>query len=190
MAIALSTAIWNGNGTNKPTGMTNTAPVATVDYASPMRAAAAYEFSILSSLTSPVKLNMDSVIALVYKLRPGYRADAKFAMNSVTTGYLRTLKASTAGTYLWEPSLQVGQPDRLLGYPVFVWEDMGNPTVDLSLAVAFGAWKRAYLLTYRTELLITQEGFTNPGFIRFWVRRRYGGIPLNNDAVKFLKISD
>ena len=189
MAVALATAIWNGNGTAKPTGMTNTAPVATADYASPMRAAAAYEKIILTSLTSPVKLNMDSVIALVYKVRPPYRANGKFAMNSVTTGNLRTLK-STQGTYYWEPSLQSGQPDRLLGYPVFTWEDMGNPTTDLALAVAFGDWKRAYLLTNRTELMITQEGYTNPGYVRFFVRRRYGGIPLNNDAVKFLQISD
>jgi HK97 family phage major capsid protein len=189
MAVALSTAIWNGNGVARPTGMTNTPPVAVVDYASPMRAAAAYEKMILTSLTSPVKLNMDSLIALVYKLRPGYRSNGKFAMSSATQGVTRALKSSQ-GIYYWEPSLQIGQPDRLLGYPVFTWEDMGSGTTDLALAAAFGDWKRAYLLTYRTELMITQEGFTSPGFIKFYVRRRYAGIPLNNDAVKFLQVSD
>jgi len=38
--------------------------------------------------------------------------------------------------------------------------------------------------------MIQSESVTNPGYVRFYVRRRYGGIPLNNDAVKFLKVAD
>ena len=42
----------------------------------------------------------------------------------------------------------------------------------------------------RQEMAITQDQITAPGFIKFYVRRRYGGMPLNNDAVKFLKVAD
>ena len=187
MAQALSTAIWNGNGSSKPTGMTNTAPVLTDDYASPLRAAAAYEYIVVGS--SPQALKSDDIINLVYQLNPRYRSMAKFAMNTVTQGHVRKMK-DTNGQYLWQPSLQAGQPDRLLGYEVFTWEDMGNPTTGNAFPVAFGDFSRAYLLTSRTELMIQSESITNPGYVRFYVRRRYGGIPLNNDAVKFIKIED
>lgn len=187
MSNALSTAIWNGNGSAKPTGMTNGAPVATDDHASPLRSAVVYEFIPLTS--SPQVLGTDNIIDLVYALNPRYRNNAKFAMNTVTQGYVRKLKDSN-GQYLWQPSLQAGQPDRLLSYEVFTWEDMGNPTTGDALPVAFGDFRRGYLLTSRTELMIQSESITNPGYVRFYVRRRYGGIPLNNDAVKFLKVAD
>lgn len=188
MAKNLSTSIYSGNGTAQPTGMTNTAPVATADYASPMRAAAAYQFVSLTSAPSPLRVNMDSIMGLVYGVKPMYRAGAKFAMNSTVQGSVRALK-STYGVYYWEPSVQLGQPDRLMGYPVFTWEDMGN-NVAGAYPIAFGNWNRAYLLVARRELNITQDvGITAPGFVKFYVRRRYGGIPLNNDAVKFMKLA-
>jgi len=187
MSNALSTSLWNGDGSDKPTGMTTSAPVATDDHASPLRAGSAYEFIALTN--SPQTLNGDGIIDLVYALNPRYRSGAKFAMNTVTQGYVRKLK-DTTGQYLWQPSLQVGQPDRLLGYEVFTWENMGNPTTGDALPIAFGDFARAYVLASRTELMIQSESVTNPGYVRFYVRRRYGGIPLNNDAVKFLKVAD
>ena len=185
MSKNLATAIWSGSGSNQPTGMTNTAPVSTADSASPMRAAAAYQFVALLSAPSPLRINMDSIINLVYTLKPGYRGTAKFAMNSTVQGAVRTLK-STQGIYYWEPSQQAGQPDLLLGYPVFTWEDMSN-NVAAGTPVAFGAFNRAYLLVNRVGLNITQDNISLPGYVKFYVRRRWGGIPLNNDAVKFLK---
>lgn len=192
MSVGLSTAIFSGNGSNKPTGMTNTAPVTTDDYASPLRAAAAYEYIPISSPSSPQATNgitAGTVIDLVYLLNPKYRAGAKFAWNTITQGHVRKFK-DTTGQYLWQPSLQAGQPDTLLGYPAFTWEDMGNPTTANAYPIAFGNFKRGYLLTTRTELEMTREDITNPGYTRFYVRRRFGGCPLNNDAVKFTKVED
>jgi HK97 family phage major capsid protein len=188
MAKELSGVIWNGNGSNKPTGMTNTTPVTTADYASPMRAATAYQYVGLVGPSSPTRLNSDSIIDLVYTLNPRYRSNAKFGMNTVTQGTVRRLK-DTTGQYLWQPSMQQGQPERLLGFEIFTWEEMNNPVND-GFCMGFGDFRRGYLLVSRTELAITPDQVTNPGYIRFYVRRRYGGIPLNNDAVKFLRVSD
>ena len=191
MAIQLSTAIFNGNGTNKPTGMTNTTPVTTADYASPMRAAAAYQYTSVLGFgqASPVVITMDSIINCIYTLAPGYRANAKVAMNTLTQGLVRRLKTSQ-GVYLWEPSVQAGQPDRLLNYPTFTWEDLGNGNTNDAFCMAFGDFAKAYLMVYRQELDTTVEQVTNPGYTRFYVRRRWGGIPKNNDAVKFLRNAD
>lgn len=183
----LDDAIWQGNGSNKPTGMVNTAPVSTADYASPLRNASAYQYVPMSD-GSPVGFGPDSIIDLVYSLNRAYRPGSAFAANTVTQGAMRKFKNDN-GDYLWQPSLQAGQPDRLLGYPVVTFEDMGDFSTPDSLAVGFGDWSRAYTLAYRRELAITAEGFTQPGYVKFYIRRRYGGIVTNNDCLKFLKIA-
>jgi HK97 family phage major capsid protein len=187
MAQNLSAAVWNGDASDKPTGIINTAPVTTDDHASPLRNASAFEYIPLTH-SSPIALTADDLIDLVYLLNPRYRSMAKFAMNTVTQGVVRKMKDSN-GQYLWQPSLQAGQPDRLLGYEVFTWEDMANPTTGNGFPVAFGDFTKGYLLTRRVELRVDQEGITQPGYVKFYVRRRWGGIPLNNDALKLIKVA-
>lgn len=176
-------AVISGDGTTKPTGMTNTAPVATDDHASPLRAAAAYEF--IASAASPDAITADSLIDLVYALNSKYRSGSTFAMNSVTAGAIRKLK-DTTNQYLWAPGLANGEPASLLGFPTATWEDMADVGAN-ALPVAFGNFKRGYLLVDRVGMRMTLDNVTTPGFIKFYTRRREGGIPLNNDAIKFLK---
>ena len=188
-AKALDAAIWSGDGSSKPTGMTNGAPVSTADTASPMRAAAVYQY-IPTNAVSPQAVNADDVIDLVYALNRAYRRDAQFGCNQNTQAALRKLK-STNGDYYWQPSFQMGQPDRLLGYPVFTYEDMADPTTADGIYLGFGDWNRAYTLITRTGLaMTTDDNITAPGTVKFYIRRRYGGIPCNNDALKFLKLAD
>jgi len=185
-AIAESTAILTGNASSKPTGMLNTAPTAVADNASPMRAAAVYQF-IANGASPLTSLQPDKLIDLIYTLNSRYRSGATWTMNSSTTGVVRKLK-DTQNQYLWQPGLQAGEPDRLLGYPVVTWEQMADIAGN-SHPVAFGNFKRGYLLVDRVGLRITRDNVTNVGYVRFYVRRREGGIVLNNDAIKFLKMS-
>ena len=55
-------------------------------------------------------ITTDEVISLIYALKAPYRKNAKFLMNDATVSALRKLKDSN-GQYLWQPSLQAGQPD-------------------------------------------------------------------------------
>ena len=57
-----------------------------------------------------------------------------------------------------------------------------------ALPVAFGDFRSAYTLCDRTPLRITVDPYTSVGYIKYYVRRRVGGIVSNNDAVKFLKL--
>jgi HK97 family phage major capsid protein len=62
--------------------------------------------------------SFDNLIDLVYSVNSAYRANgAQFAMRDATAGYVRKLK-DTTNQYLWQPSTQIGQPDRLLSFPV------------------------------------------------------------------------
>lgn len=186
-AVTLATAIYSGDGSSKPTGMTNTAPVNTDDTASPQRAAAAYEYVATGASPIATAMTGDNLIDLMYSINPRYRMNAKFAMNSAVQGVVRKLKDSY-GQYLWQTNFQAGQPATLLGKPIFTWEDLGNDATANSLPVAFGDFRRGYLLSrIGTMTMITNEVST-PGYTQFYTAQRYGGIPLNNNAVKFLKL--
>ena len=84
------------------------------------------------------------------------------------------------------PGLQAGQPDRLLGYPTATWEQMDD-IGSAKYPVAFGDFRRGYVLADRVGIRITRDNVTNIGFVKFYVRRREGGIVLDNHAIKFLK---
>ena len=182
-------AVIDGNGTNKPTGMLNTTPVLTSDFASPLRDQDAYQYiacdlDILGSPQAP-GITGDLLIDCVYTLNAKYRAGASWIMNSTTAGAVRKLKDSQ-GRYLWTDGLQAGQPAMLLGYPVATWEQMPDIGAN-NFPVGFGNWARAYLLVDRVGLRITRDEVTTPGLTKFYVRRREGGRVLNNDAAKFIR---
>lgn len=188
-ALQEGDAVIRGNGSNKPTGMLNTTPVLTADGVSPLRAAAAYQYIVSDADAdgSPAGIGVrgDSLIDLIYTLNSRYRAGASWIMNSLTTGAIRKLKNGD-GDYIWQPGLQAGQPAQLLGYPVSTWEQLDDIGAD-AFPIGFGNWKRAYVLVERTGLRITRDNVTNPGYIRFYIRRREGGIVRNNDAAKWLR---
>lgn len=187
-AVSVSTAIHSGNGTSKPTGMVNTAPTNADDYASPMRAAAVFEYIATGSSPVTTAPTFDDLIDLQSALRRPYQANAKWTMSSSTMGKLRLLK-DTTNNYLWQPSTQAGIPDLLLGKPVFIWEDMAAYAAN-ALPIAYGDFRRAYTYAKIGAMSMIQDQVTVPGFVNFLLAQRAGGIPRNNDSVKFLKQVD
>lgn len=181
-AVAEATAVLTGDGSSKPTGMLNSAPTAVSDAAA-SRAAAVYEF--VPNVDAGLALLPDSLLTAQYTLNSMYRANAVWAMNSNTAGAIRKMKDSQ-NQYLWQPSMIAGQPDLLLGKPISVWEQMADIGANAH-PVAFGDFRRGYVLAERVGLRVTRDNVTNVGFVRFYVRRREGGIVLNNNAIKFIK---
>lgn len=185
MAVSISTAIHSGSGSSQPTGMVNTTPTNVDDYASPMRAAAVYEYIATGSSPITTEPSIDDLIDLQVAVRRPYQPNAKWAMNSITVGKLRQ-KKTTDGFYLWQPSVQAGVPDTLLGKPVIIWEDMAN-YAGSALPIAYGDFRRAYTYATIGGMSMIRDNVTVPGFTNFLTAQRAGGIPRNNDAVKFLK---
>lgn len=177
------TAVISGNGTNKPTGFLNTTPVTTADESSPLRSAEALQYI---AAPSPDDIT-EHVLSLIYGLQTGYRQGAAFTFNSVTAGLIRRAKNSN-GDYLWQPSLQLGEPPQVAGYRFVVWENMpAAGESPLNYPIAFGNWARGYLLVQRSDVRVIRDEITNPGFIRWYFFRREGGIILNNDAIKLAR---
>ena len=86
--------------------------------------------------TDDENITADNIIDLVYSLKRPYRKKACFILNDKTLATVRKLKDDT-GAYLWQPALTAGEPDRLLGYPVYT--SAYAPTVEAGKpAIAFG----------------------------------------------------
>lgn len=188
-AVEEGLAVISGDGVNKPTGMLNTAPTTDPDEpdGTPTRTAVEYQQVAAGSAGT---IDFDDMINVRTAVNKRYRGGSAWAMNSNTEGDLRKIKDSQ-GQYIWSPSVVVGDPDMVLGYPIMSWEQMDDVSVAASTTfpVAFGNFKRGYLLTDRVGLRMTVDNVTNIGFVKWYIRRREGGIPLNNDAVKFVAVT-
>lgn len=181
-------AVIRGDGSNKPTGMLDAPPTTVSDGASPARAAAVYQYLASPSLVSPTvySVDPDKLIDLQHEVNGSYRSEAVWVMNSATQGHIRKLK-DAEGRWLWQPALSAGQPPTLLGHAVETWEQMDDIGAN-AFPIAFGNFRRGYLIADRTELRISVDAnITQPGRIKYYVRRREAGCPLNNDAIKFLR---
>lgn len=60
----------------------------------------------------------DDIIDVLYSVSAPYRVNGSFIFADSAVANARKLK-DTQGQYLWQPSTQVGQPDLLLGKPLF-----------------------------------------------------------------------
>jgi HK97 family phage major capsid protein len=120
LANAEEDAFLNGNGTTQPLGM--------------LAATGGGEIGVTTA--GAAAITSDEVLNLVYSLKRPYRKNASFITNDQTLANLRKLK-DTTGQYLWSPSYQAGEPDRLLGYNIHTSAFM--PTIAAGKSVmAFG----------------------------------------------------
>lgn len=81
-------------------------------------------------------ITTDEIIGLYHALGRPYRARATWMMADATAMLIRKLKDST-NQYLWQPGLQAGQPDTLLGRPVLVSSSVPAATTGLK-SMVFG----------------------------------------------------
>ncbi len=187
-AIQEGTAVFLGSGTNRPTGLLDTAPTAADDDASPLRGAEVLEYLPIALASPPVVIDPDALFDMVYQLRERYTPNATWVMNRLTTAAVRKLKDGQS-QYLWAPGLVAGEPNALLGFPHRTIGALANLAAD-SLSILFGDFKRGYILVDRVGLKITVDAnITTPGFINWYIRKRVGGILFDNNAIKVGKFS-
>ncbi len=177
-------AFINGNGTKKPTGfLAGTAPVATDD---DTRAFGTLQF-ITSGQAAALPTDFDPYLELTYALRKRYRANASWLGSKAVFESMRKVK-NADGDYMWQPTTAAGQPDRFAGYTVYEDENMPDVAAN-ALPLAFGDFKQGYLITDLVGLRVTRDEITEPGWVKFYVRKRVGGIVRNTQAIKLLKIA-
>lgn len=131
--------------------------------------------------------DMDELIGLTTTLKQGFRPNASWMLNRTTEGVIRQLKDGQ-GRYRWEPSSQVGMPATLLGYPVYTDDNMPDIAAG-TFPLAFGDFRRGYLILDRRGIRVLRNPYKNSGFVTFYTTKRTGGGVQQFQAIKLLKVS-
>ena len=181
-----SAAFFTGNGVGRPRGfLTHT--LSTADDSSRTWGEIQYLPSTANGAFAAAPNSGDVFYDCIGKLKTTYRAAARWLMNRATIALTKKMKDSD-GHFIWQDSLQAGQPPMLAGYPVIEDEQMPDPAAN-SLSVAFGSWSDAYVIPEMPGLKLLLDPFTAKPYVVAYGYRRVGGGVRNSDALKLIRLS-
>lgn len=176
-------AFVNGTGVGQPKGLLNYGTVKEASFAWGADPAA-YELGAQYTGVDGDITDADVLFDLVDSLKAAYLPSASWMMTRAFRNKIRKLK-DTQDRYLLQPSLEAGVPDTLLGYPVYLAEDMPALAADVTGAL-FGSFSNGYTIVDRIGLTVQRDAVTQPGWVKYYVRRRIGGAVTNPEAIKAL----
>lgn len=170
-----------GNGVNKPNGV--------LTYVEGAANAAAHPFGAIKTQTtaSATAITSDELIDMVYDLPGALSQNARFVLNRTSLARIRKLKDGD-GNYLWQPSFSAGQPQTLLAYPVTEMAAMPNVAAG-AVPIAFGDFRRGYLIVDRTGVRVLRDPYTNKPFVHFYTTKRVGGGLLDPQALRAMRMA-
>lgn len=163
-------AFFIGDGTGKPTGIFNTSGGAADGIT-----------------TAAAAISFEDVMDLFYSVKSPYRKKAMWVLNDTTVKALRKLKDNN-GNYIWQPSVQAGQPDMILNRPyhtsAFVPELAAGKKV-----MAFGDFSYYWIADRQgRSFKRLNELFAATGQIGFLASQRVDGKLILPEAIKTMKI--
>ena len=163
-------AFLNGTGTGQPTGL--------------FHATKGGNYAVQLANTT---IKTDDILNLIYALKRPYRKNASFIMNDATLAELRKLKDNNQA-YIWQPSYQAGEPDRLCGYEVHT--SPYCPTLAAGKpAIAFGDYSYYNIGDRGTRSLQQlRELFAGNGMIGYVMKERVDGLLILPEAVQILHV--
>ncbi|MCE9650581.1 MAG: phage major capsid protein [Parvibaculum sp.] len=174
-------AFVNGDGIRRPRGFLSYPKVANASWAH-----GKLGYLVTGNAGAfPMANASDILIDLIYSVKAGYRANARFVMNRATQSAIRKFKDAD-GNYLWQPGIAAGTPPTLLNYPVTESEDMPSIASDAT-AMAFGDFKRGYLIVDRLGVRVLRDPYSSKPYVLFYTTKRVGGGVQNFEALKLLK---
>lgn len=130
----------------------------------------------------------DHLFDLLGAFKTVYLQGAKWVTRREVIAKIRKFKEATTNAYMWQPGLQAGQPDRLLGYPIVTAQDMPALATG-SLSLAFGDFMEGYQIVDRIGMRTLRDPYTDKPYVKFYTIRRVGGAVTNFEAIKFLYFS-
>jgi HK97 family phage major capsid protein len=171
IALKSNTDLMIGSGSGAPKGMMTSGNTTGVTLASGQS----------TTITSG-----DSLIDLYHSLPVPYRGNAVFIMHDTTLKIVRKFK-DTTNQYLWQPGLQAGQPDLLLGRPVYVDPDAPVPAAS-ARSIYFGDVRSNYIVrsVKNVSLKVLVELYAANGYVGFRVDRRLDGDIQDTAAARLL----
>ncbi|EPX4144414.1 phage major capsid protein [Vibrio vulnificus] len=165
---AEETAMWDGDGTKKPTGLKT-------QVKKKVTAAAA------------AAISYDDLVDLQHAVKRAYRKNGVFVLNDLTIAMVRKLK-NDKGEPIWQDSMKEGEPDRLLGKPVYSTDALSVPAAS-EVSAMFGDFKQGVDIGDRGAVYMQrlEELYAASGAIGFRMRSRVDCILKDEDAVAKLE---
>jgi len=159
-----------GTGSGQPTGAVN-------------GASAGHTLATINTWTA------DDLLDFQYSLKRQYRRNGSFIFNDASIKDIRKLQDAN-DHWIWQPSMRDGEPDRLLGNPIYSSYDMAVPADDPSSKCGlFGDFKMAYYIADRgaTSFQRLNELYAvSTGSVGFRAYRRVDGKVVLPEAMKLL----
>lgn len=143
---------------------------------------------------SSTAITVNEIIDLIHSVDPAYRGapNVAFMLNDLVLAYLRKIKDDFGGAGLgrpiWEPSLQVGVPSTLLGYPVVINQDMASSVATTNTTALFGDFQSGYVVRQvrNMQLVRLDERYADSLQVGFFAFDRMDGTKDDTAAYKAL----
>ena len=159
-----------GTGSGQPTGAVN-------------GASTGHTLATINTWTA------DDLLDFQYSLKRQYRRNGSFIFNDASIKDIRKLQDAN-DHWIWQPSMRDGEPDRLLGNPIYSSYDMAVPSDDPSSKCGlFGDFRMAYYIADRggTSFQRLNELYAvSAGAVGFRAYRRVDGKVVLPEAMKVL----
>ena len=181
-----NTAFISGDGVRKPKGILKYPTAVSDDNA---RAWGTFQHVVSGKADGFAATNpADNLLDLIFELKAFYRQNANFMMARRSMRDVRKLKDGQ-GNYLVDLRLRDGAlVESIFGFAVTDGEDM--PAIGANaFPIAFGDFNEAYTIVDRLGTSVVRDNITQPGFVKYHMRRRVGGGAVNFEALKLFKIS-
>lgn len=160
-------AFFTGDGTGKPTGVFTTAPTGVT--------------------VSGTTITFDDMMDLYHSLRTPYRRKAVWLLNDTTVKALRKIKDNN-GNYIWQPSVQIGQPDMILNRPYYTSTFVPDLAVGKK-PIAFGDFSYYWIADRQARSFKRlNELYAPNGQVGFLASQRVDGKLVLGEAVQLMAL--
>lgn len=163
-----------GDGSSKPTGLITAA-------------------SVGKTAASATAFTMNELIDLVHSVNAAYRRDpsCSWQMHDSVAAAVRKLAIGSGDARgLWETDTKVDRPDRLLGHPIYINNDMDSALTTGKKLFVFGAHSR-YLVRRLNNFVSKRldERYADELNVGFVTATRLDGKLLDTAALKVLQLA-
>lgn len=137
-------------------------------------------------------ITYDEIVDLIHSVDVAYRQNARFAMHDLILAYVRKIRDDSGGSGLgrpiWEPSVQAGEPDRLLGYPYFVNNFMASTVATTNKTMAFGDFQSGFAIRKVTggQLMVLRERYADYLQVGYFGFERCDSVVQDSSAIKLM----
>ena len=139
-------------------------------------------------------ITRSELVRLLHSVDPAYRKSGSgkvgFMFNDSTMSAIRQIGFGSADDRpLWQPSMRVGEPDTIEGFPYFINQDMASMAIDAK-AIIFGDFSNYWIRIVKgLDITRSSEFYWNQRAIAYKGVMRFDGLLVDTASVKYLQMA-